>query len=176
MTNGSGLNAVNVITLLSLGEYQSSRQTLIETLSGKQLYFVSRQGLTLLDLSTNSTQPIGQFDIPNSTATVTFAMKGQGDYQATIESTRHAFLVLTEYFDPTFDATPNALHFPAQYVMNGYVLEPNGKQTVELQYRPASVVESGREISLGAGIVSIIGAMVITSSEKRRKSRKAWER
>ncbi len=171
MTNGSGFNAINVIALLSPSQYQSARQTLIERLTGKHLYLVSRHGITMLDLGTNSTQSVNQFHIPTPSATVTYVMKGQGHYTATIESTKKAFLVLTEYFDPTFDATPSSMHFPAQYVMNGYVLEPNGKQTVELQYRPASAVEQSKEISLGTGIVSIVGAMVITFRSKRKKCR-----
>jgi hypothetical protein len=175
MTNGSGLNAVNAIALLSRSQYRASRQMLVDTLSGKHLYAVSNGSLSFIDLGTNSSQVIGQFDIPTSAATLTYAMNGQGHYTATVESTKKTFLVLTEYFDSTFDATPSAMHFPAQYVMNGYVLEPNGKQTVGLQYRPASVVESSKEISLGAGIVSMVGAMIITFRDKRQKPMKAWK-
>jgi hypothetical protein len=97
-------------------------------------------------------------------------MKGQGHYTATIDSTKRAFLVLTEYFDSTFDATPSALHFPAQYVMNGYVIEPNGKQTIELQYQTTGIVESSRIISLSAGIVFITAVSVITFRARRQKS------
>jgi hypothetical protein len=175
VTNGSGLNAVNVIALLSPNQYQSARQTLLQTLSGKHLYLISRRGLSTLDLATNSTQSVNQFYIPTPSATVTYVMNGQGHYTATIESTKKAFLVLTEYFDSTFDATPSSMHFPAQYLMNGYVLEPNGKQTIELRYRPASVVEQSKEISLGTGIVSIVGAMAITFWGNRKKSRELWK-
>jgi hypothetical protein len=171
ITNNSGLNAVNVIALISTSQYQSARQTLIETLSGKRLYLVHKQGVTAFDLGTNSTQPVGQFDIPVSAATLSYRMRGQGDYSATIESKERVFLVLTEYYDPAFEATSSTMHFPAQYVMNGYVLDPNGKQTVEVQYRPTSIVESSKNVSLAAGVVSLIGAMVMTFREKKGKPR-----
>jgi hypothetical protein len=170
VTNGAGLNVINVIALLPQSQYQSSRQTLVGALSSKNVYMVSRQGPRMLDPKTNATQSLGQFDIPSSTATVTYEMKGQGHYTATIESTKRVFLILTEYFDSTFDSKPSALHFPAQYVMNGYVMEPNGKQTIELQYKTAGIVEASRIISLSAGVVFITSVSVISFKARRQKS------
>jgi hypothetical protein len=169
VTNGFGLNAVNVIALLSQEQYRSSRQTLIDMLSTKHVYIIGKQNLIMLDPRTGATQSISQFEIPAPTASVTYEMKGQGRYTATIESTKQAFLVLTEYYNPTFDATSSVLHFPAQYVMNGYVVEPNSNVTVELQYRAASLVENSRIVSLSVGIVLIVASVVSTLKAKRPK-------
>jgi hypothetical protein len=169
VTNGFGLNAVNVIALLSQEQYRSSRQTLIDMLSTKHVYIIGEQNLIMLDPRTGATQSISQFEIPAPTASVTYEMKGQGRYTATIESTKQAFLVLTEYYNPTFDATSSVLHFPAQYVMNGYVVEPNSNMTVELQYRATSLVENSRIVSLSVGIVLIVASVVSTLKAKRPK-------
>jgi hypothetical protein len=122
-----------------------------------------------LDPGTGATQSMGQFEMPTPDASVTYEMNGQGHYTATIDSTKKTFLVLTEYYDSTFDATSSVLHFPAQYLMNGYVVEPHGRLTVELQYRAAGVVESSRIISLSAGVVFIVVIAIFTSKARRLK-------